>query len=138
MRAKQECPKCGALVTWIVWEGDALVQKCTCGLNKYLYQVTPHGVTIMKRTVRSSDVRLTEPGTKLHTCLLAVALSHPNPINTGSVARHTKLPTKIISARMITLMTRGLVDRVEGRKGKIGGSTWRLSSEATRLLRIEV
>lgn len=113
------------------------MQRCICGLRHYLYRVTRSGMTIMRRVVRSSDVSLTKPGTKLHDCLLLVAGYHPNAVSTGDLARAAGIETKLVSARVSVLMARGLINRVQGGKGLLDGSTWRLSDEAVKLLRLD-
>ena len=136
MRTKYPCPKCGSKHSWFEEEGDALVQRCLCGLTHYLFREVEDGITIMRSGVRVPDVTLPSKGTKIYKCLLAVRNAHPSTILTGGIAEQAGLRGKETASLVVTLMGRGLLERVEARRGLLGGSIWRLTVVAQRLLEV--
>ena len=132
------CPKCGAHFTRLVWEDDCLLQTCICGLRLYLFHQSPEGITIMRRAVVAADIRIPATGTKRHRCVLALLNSHPLPLCTTQLAEVCGLFPKEASAIMVMMMTLGIVERIEYRKGFSGGSVWGLSHEAKALLKVHI
>lgn len=138
IKCDKPCPNCGSIKTWLIEEKQCIVQKCICGLHKYLLHISEEGgVTVMRRTVRNDEVLLPEAGTKTFKCLVAIADHYPTIMDTATIAGRAGLQNKETSALLSVLMTRGLVDRVEGRKKWKGGSTWKLSYSAERIMRIQ-
>jgi len=66
--------------------------------------------------------------------LLAVRNAHPETIKTGEIARRTGLRGKETASLVVTLMGRGLLERVSARRGLLGGSIWQLTVVARKLL----
>lgn len=128
------CPKCNGRNTWLERDGSDVIQRCLCGLHKYVLHITKDGTTIMRAAVKPAQVVLPAIGTKIHACLMAVLEKYADPIHTGDVARNAKLQNKETSALLVALMARGLVQRVEERRGLSGGSTWILTPRAEVLL----
>lgn len=134
---KYPCPKCGAKHSWFEEDGDDLIQRCLCGLTRFIFRELEDGTTVMRSGVRVPDVTLPSQGTKIYKCLLAVRNSHPATILTGGIAEHAGLKGKETASLVVTLMGRGLLERVEARRGLLGGSIWKLTVTAKRLLKVE-
>jgi len=95
------------------------------------------GVTIMHVAQPTKEIRLPAVDTKIHRCLVACASCWPTTILTQQIATHASLNGKETSALMAVLAARGLVERLEERRGLIGGSIWRLTKLAAQLLRLK-
>jgi hypothetical protein len=134
---KYPCPKCGAKHSWFEQDGDDLIQRCLCGLTHYLFRELEDGITVMRSGVRVPDVTLPAEGTKIRKCLLAVRNAHPRTIRTGDIASGTGLRGKETASLVVTLMGRGLLERVAARRGLLGGSIWRLTVVAQTLLKVD-
>lgn len=128
------CPKCFNPFTRLEREGQHIVQACVCGLRHYLLYVTRHGHELLHKAVRDTAAVLPERGSKRYRCLMAVYSGFPEAVSTEYIVERCRLTSKETSAFLIALMVRGLVDRVERRKGFPGGSLWRLSTGAEALL----
>ena len=113
-----------------------LIQRCVCGLRRYLRR-SVEGLTVMTAAVPQQEARLPAQNTKIYRCLLAVSQCWPHTILTLEVAAAAKLNGKETSALMAVLSARGLVERIEERRGLVGGSIWHLTKVAAVLLRIE-
>lgn len=128
------CPRCGGF-SWLEHSRAGLVQRCLCGLHKPVIRQAEGTITIIQTAVRPCDVLLPARGTKTRRCLLAVAVPDPGEITTGEVATSSGLNNKETAALLVTLMARGLVERVQERRGLVGGSTWRLTVASRTLLK---
>jgi hypothetical protein len=118
------------------WHDPDLIQRCLCGLRKYLRR-NVDGMTVMTAAVPQRDARLPAKDTKIHRCLMAVVNCWPQTIITQDIARRSSLNGKETSALMAVLSARGLVERLEERRGLVGGSVWKLTKSAAVLLRLE-
>lgn len=136
MREKYPCPKCGSKHSWFEEEGDDLIQRCLCGLTRFLIREMEDGTTVLRSGVRVPDVTLPAEGTKIYRCLIAVRDAHPRHIMTGDIASRTGLKGKETASLVVTLMGRGLLERVSARRGLLGGSIWKLTVTARELLEI--
>lgn len=136
MTKRYPCPKCGAKHSWFEQDGDDLIQRCLCGLTHYLFRELEDGTTILKSGVRQPDVTLPAKGTKIRKCLVAVRNAYPQHIRTGDIAQNTGLKGKETASLVVTLMGRGLLERVAARRGLLGGSIWKLTITAKRLLKV--
>jgi len=134
---KYPCPKCGAKHSWFEKDGDDLIQRCLCGLTNYLFREQEDGVTVMRSGVRVPDVTLPADGTKIRKCLMAVRNAYPRNIRTGDIAQKTGLRGKETASLVVTLMGRGLLERVAARRGLLGGSIWKLTVVAQTLLKVD-
>lgn len=134
---KFPCPKCGAKHSWFETDGDDLIQRCLCGLTHYLFRELEDGITVMRSGVRVPDVTLPSDGTKIRKCLMAVRNAYPRNIRTGDIAERTGLKGKETASLVVTLMGRGLLERVSARRGLLGGSVWKLTVTAQTLLKVD-
>ena len=134
---KYPCPKCGAQHSWFEEDGDDLIQRCLCGLTRFLFRELEDGTTVLRSGVRVPDVTLPSTGTKIYKCLLAVRNAYPATILTGGIAEQAGLKGKETASLVVTLMGRGLLERVEARRGLLGGSIWKLTVTAKRLLKVK-
>lgn len=135
MEEPLRCPRCGGL-SWLRFQGPDLIQKCLCGLHRYLRRDID-GLTVMHSAVPPREARLPAQNTKIYKCLLAVAQCWPATTFTHDVALCACLNGKETSALMAVLSARGLVERLEERRGLAGGSVWRLTTVAARLMRLQ-
>ena len=69
------CPHCGGR-SWLVWSAPDLIQRCLCGLHKYLRRDID-GVTVIIAAVTPREVRLPAQNSKIYRCLLATAARWP-------------------------------------------------------------
>ena len=115
--------------------GENLTQRCLCGLTRPLMKRVDGSITIMHTAVRPSGVTLPAKGTKISKCLLAVDAAYPHSVMTGVVAQEAGLQNKETASLLITLMGRGLVERVSERRGLAGGSEWKLTVTAQQILK---
>lgn len=137
MKKRYPCPKCGSKHSWFEKEGEDLIQRCLCGLMHYLFRELEDGTTVMRSGVRVPDVTLPAKGTKIRKCLMAVRNAHPLNMYTGDIASKTGLRGKETASLVVTLMGRGLLERVTARRGLLGGSIWKLTVVAQKLLKVD-
>lgn len=90
----------------------------------------------MTAAVPQREARLPARDTKIYKCLMVVVNSWPSTIKTLEIASESKLNGKETSALMAVLAARGLVERLEERRGLVGGSIWKLTQHAAVLLRL--
>ena len=134
MQESLRCPRCGGL-SWMEYHDPDLIQRCLCGLHRYLRRDVD-GMTIMTAAVSQREARLPAQDTKIYKCLLAVAQSWPSTIMTLEVAHVARLHGKETSALMAVLSARGLVERLEERRGLVGGSIWQLTTTAAGMMQL--
>jgi Zn ribbon nucleic-acid-binding protein len=130
------CPKCRARA-WYEVDGTDIVQRCTCGMHRYVWQRTING-GYRTHVQRKEEFRMPEKGTKLSKCLGFVAAQYPNTVTTADLCGVSGQNTSDVSSQLIVLMHKGLVDRVEARPGTKGGSIWRVTRRALEALSMEV
>lgn len=124
------CPKCGSRSTWIEQDSGYIVQRCLCGLARHvLHYSQDTGLTLVDPRPLVVEVKLPKPDTKSHQCLMALIEWYPNPATTTTVADICGRGPKQVSAMLAFLLSTGMVERVERRKGQPGGSLWSLSEE---------
>jgi len=109
-------------------------QRCRCGLMKFIIKEVD-GVALLREVVPRSEMKIPEKGSKLHRCFVALAVVYPSTLNTRVVSTNSGLTPKETSALLVALLSRGIVERVEGRRGRVGGSIWKLSSTAQKMVK---
>ena len=124
----RKCPKCNSKSAWLEAEGQDLVQRCLCGLNKYLFRVSAEGEIepIEPRNIADS-IKMPLENPNHYKCLLAIYKTYPDPVQTAQVAAHCGFENKPTYGFIASLLSKGLVERVEERKGLPGGSSWTLT-----------
>ena len=127
------CPRCRSH-TWLEQFDEDIVQRCLCGLRRYI-QRKIDGMVITTAVVKQSDVVLPQRSTKIYRCLSSVGRRFPALVMTASVARDTGLHNKETAALLIALQARGLVKRASERRGMTGGSEWTLTPAAEAFFR---
>lgn len=132
--AELRCGKCGSTRSWVEQDSGGWLQRCVCGLCRPVVRKAEGSITVLHSVVRPSEVVLPAAGTKTRRCLIAVHRAWPGKIQTAQVAERSGLQNKETSSLLITLMARGLVERVSERRGFVGGSEWRLTVTALELL----
>lgn len=128
------CPKCRG-VTWLDHVNEDIVQRCLCGLFKYV-QRKIDGTMIYTAVVKQSDVVLPQRGTKIYRCFSAIGRKYPKVTMTADVARYTGLNNKETAALLVALQARGLIQRASERRGIVGGSEWRLTTIAEAFFQV--
>lgn len=132
---KLPCPRCAG-ASWVEDIRGTVTQRCLCGLTRPLLKRLDGTITLMRTAVPANGTTMPAIGTKISKCLLAVAEMNPHPVMTGRVAQAAGLQNKETASLLITLMTRGLVERVSERRGMQGGSEWKLTLTARQMLKL--
>lgn len=104
-----------------------------CGFLGFI-EMHVDGMRVIKTTVRSAEVTLPHSDSKMFKCAVAMGARWPTPIRTAEVAEIAGLERGETSSLLVALMSQGLVTKVEERKGREGGSTWKLTYIAEKLL----
>jgi len=120
MASKLRCPKCGGH-SWIEKELDGMVQRCVCGLRKYLV-FSSDGMQIIRSPVKETTVTLPSPGSQLSEVLVVV--TSRDGISSKDVAEILGITMDKASTNLSILRSRGLIYSITDRRGKSGGSTW--------------
>jgi hypothetical protein len=135
LREEDRCPKCKAPAWYEVTGDKDIVQRCICGMMRYVWQRTING-GYRTHVQRQAEFTMPETGTKLSKCLGYVAAQHPNTVTTRDLCGVSGENTSDVSSQLIVLMHKGLVHRVEARPGTKGGSIWRITRRALEALNI--
>jgi hypothetical protein len=130
------CPKCGGQAHYVI-QGQDIVQRCICGLHRFVWQRTENG-GYRTHVQRREEFKMPEKGTKLSTCLGYVASQYPKTVTTRDLCGISGENTSDVSSQLIVLMHKGLVERIEARPGTKGGSIWRVTRRALGALNMEV
>lgn len=136
MGERMMCGKCGRNTAWIERDSGGLVQRCMCGATRPVIKKAEGNITVLHSTVRRSEVVLPQMGTKTRKCLTSVANAWPKERNTSEVAQDAGLQNKETASLLMTLMAKGLVERVSERRGLLGGSEWRVTVPTRELLNL--
>lgn len=132
-----ECPKCGSLTARISEDYSAYILKCICGLNQLLQSKFADG-SVVDHIDIDDKVSLPKKGTKLMNAL--GALFAIEPATTGDIADlvNTNMPLKQtnsdVASQLTILRYKGLCDVVEYKRGITGGSVWKVTDKAKRLM----
>lgn len=132
-----ECPKCGSATARISEDYSAYVLRCLCGLNQLLQSKYADGSTVDHIDI-DDKISLPKKGTKLMTAL--GALFAIEPATTGSIAElvNTNVPLQQsnsdVASQLTILRYKGLCDVVEYKRGIIGGSVWKVTDKAKKLM----
>jgi hypothetical protein len=135
MRVDARCPKCFGLARYDM-EHRTVELRCRCGYRQVVYAVKANGM-IEQHTLPTKSVRLPKEGTKLAECLARVSLHGKLGVSTGAIAFEMNQSTTETSAQLVVLMHKGLVDKIDSKRGQFGGSDWRVTHRALRLMKGE-
>jgi len=131
----ETCPHCRAKQAWYEQESvRVLTLKCVCGYLRVVYEETATGITM--HTIPRTKVMLPEKGTTLSAYLGSIAVQYPDSVTTGFIAKGMIEKSSLTASKMMVLQHKGLIEIVESAKGKVGGSTWRLTTIAIKLLNL--
>lgn len=130
------CGKCGRKSAWIEKDKLGLVERCVCGVHRPVVRRAEGNITVLHSTVRRVDVTLPTVGTKTRRCLSSVVGAWPRLLNTSEVAHDSGLNNKETASLLMTLMAKGLVERVSERRGLLGGSEWRATVTTRELMKL--
>lgn len=133
---KLECPKCSSRSAWTEIQSGDLVLRCLCGLNSVL-ETRARRLQLVRV---ESVVRLPKPGTLIRKTLYALEalrLDTTAAVQQGLLALVDEpIAVPDVACYLVMLRNKGLVEQVEYRRGQKGGSTWRLSAAAIKLLEV--
>lgn len=127
----RSCPKCGATVLWVEKCLGVVSIRCYCGLCVPIQTELEDGMKII-RAVQPA-LLLPRTGSKLSKCLRV--LRDMGVATSGELAVRLNQTVVYTSTQLCTLEGRGLLVRLDMKKGEKGGSTWQLSILATQALR---
>lgn len=136
-RDSMECPKCGSMSARITEDYSAYSLKCLCGLNQLLQSKYADGSTVDHIDIEDK-VSLPKKGTKLMNALGALVAIEP--ATTGEIAElvNTNVPLQQsnsdVASQLTILRYKGLCDVVEYKRGITGGSVWKVTDKAKRLM----
>lgn len=118
------CPKCEGY-SWIEVEDNCPVQKCTCGLRKYL-EVHDNGIVTTHIPMNINKVTLPSVGSQLSKILgCLVVLGN---MTSSEIADRVGVDTNNATTNLSVLRSRGLIRVITNRKGHVGGSLWEVDS----------
>lgn len=140
-RIRVKCPKCLSEGAWYEQDFQQDVWlRCLCGYAKVV-ETKSGGMTITHADARD-NVTLPRRDSKLYECL--AALIGLRLATTGSITEHVnegkrnphRVSSSDIASQLTVLRYKGLAEVPDGmeRKGAPGGSTWRPTDVALRLL----
>lgn len=131
-----ECPKCGSASAWFEKNGRDVWLQCLCGVNKLVFSEV-ETITIY-HTETAEKVSLPRPGTRLWHCL--AMLYGLGQASTHEITERVNLNTSLhlsasdVASFLTVLRYKGLVFPLENRRGHIGGSVWKCTDPAKKLL----
>lgn len=114
------CPKCGGF-SWLTEEADTIMQHCVCGLNRFIYMKSGKQ-TMIRVPVKKSTVVLPARGSQLSQilgCLITLG-----ELTSQQIAVQLSITVDKATTNLSVLRSRGLIQALEDRKGRLGGSVW--------------
>jgi hypothetical protein len=128
-----KCPRCGSLAHYVLESDEVALQCRHCGHLSWFKRETNEGMVIERKLPKDdTPARLPVQGTRLHRCL--IFLADCGTATTGQVAEALCLDARGVANSFAVLSARNLVKTLEYNRGKKGGSTWGLTSQALALL----
>ncbi len=91
------------------------------------------------RIIRNESERelvLPRRGTKLSECLGTVASLYPKEVTTKEVSATMMGDASEVASQLAVLGHKGLVEVAVNGRGHVGGSTWKLTKRAIKILKI--
>jgi hypothetical protein len=135
-----DCPKCGSRSARVIEDHTGLFLKCFCGVLKLLQSKYADGGSVDHIDI-DEDVTLPKKGTKLMITLGALYALEPSStgeitelVNIDAITIDTKQSNSDIASQLTILRYKGLCEITEYRRGVTGGSTWRTTEIAKRLI----
>lgn len=133
MRA--DCPKCGSTNAWYLKTEYDLAVKCLCGYYKIVYTLL--GSIEVQSNEAGANVRLPKNGSNLRKTLLV--LSVEEGATSGELTRRLgdmgeRFTVSDVASYLTILRSKGLVESPIIRRGVAGGSSWKVTDMAIKLL----
>lgn len=130
------CPKCGSESAWYEVERNDILLRCRCGMLRVVH------TTLEEMSVSHIDskatAKLPKRGTRLYQTLASLFAIEPAKTDKVTLVmnghQEEPLEVKDVASQLTVLKYRGLVEVLENHKGKAGGSVWRLTDTARKLL----
>ena len=135
-----DCPKCLSKQASYTVEDDELLIRCLCGYRQWVYS-EKNGI-VRQRSQKFDPLQLPREGSQISIIFQCVVDNWPDAMNTTQILQqlgkedNTK-NFKATSNGLGILAHKKLVERVQNGNGKKGGSTWRVSEEARRYLKLK-
>lgn len=114
------CPKCGGF-SWLKEEADTVIQMCVCGLNKFIY-IKSGNQTFTRVPVKVSTVVLPARGSQLSQILGCLIIL--GELTSQQIAVQLSITVDKATTNLSVLRSRGLIQTLQDRKGRLGGSLW--------------
>lgn len=135
-----ECSKCGSKSARVVEDYSGVFLKCFCGLFKLLQSKYSDGGCVDHIDIEE-EVTLPKKGTKLMIALGALYAVEPSTtgeitelINIDCTSPETRQSNSDVASQLTILRYKGLCEVVEYKRGISGGSTWKTTEIARKLL----
>lgn len=128
---RRSCPKCLSKVTWYQeLENGDWFHRCLCGYSKIVYSHVYGAIGEIKQP----KLKLPKEGTRLWQCLQIAAKHYPKAVYTGEAANELRWESCKTATFMSVLQSRGLLEKDDEARGKVGGSSWRLTESAKAII----
>lgn len=114
------CPKCGGY-SWLTEEADTIIQNCVCGLNRFVY-IKSGNQTFTRVPVKASTVVLPARGSQLSQILGCLIIL--GELTSQQIAVQLSITVDKATTNLSVLRSRGLIQTLQDRKGRLGGSLW--------------
>lgn len=132
-----ECPKCGSLSARIAEDFSSYFLKCLCGLNQLLQSKFADGSSVDHIDIDDA-VTLPKKGTKLMNALGALYALEPAStgditelVNNGATLQQSNSD---VASQLTILRYKGLCEVVNYKRGITGGSVWKVTDKARKLI----
>jgi hypothetical protein len=114
------CPKCGGF-SWLKEEADTVIQHCVCGLNRFIF-IKSGNQTFTRVPVKVSTVVLPARGSQLSQILGCLIIL--GELTSQQIAVQLSITVDKATTNLSVLRSRGLIQTLQDRKGRLGGSLW--------------
>lgn len=134
-RIRVQCPKCYSEGAWYQHDNRDIWLRCLCGYCKVV-ETTQDSIVITHPDV-GADISLPRRDSKLYRCLaMLIGLREATTAQIASQlgVSEAQQSNSDIASQLTVLRYKGFVEVVTGRKGAPGGSTWKPTEIAMRLL----
>lgn len=132
----QSCPKCKGNRAWFEIDHADLILRCLCGARQFV--ASRHKPLVIDPEDMIDEIKLPQSGTHLWSTLMVLFVLEP-ATSAEITQRLTDFGQRAysvsdVSSYLTILRSKGLVLTMDFRRGIIGGSTWRCTDEALRLI----
>lgn len=145
---KLECPKCGSQAAWYEKTTYDVSLICICGYRRVVFSSILEKLEgpLCESIDSGDEVKLPRFGSNLHQTIMVLSIlpegsskeitERLNELRGASEGSNDYLTVSDVSSYLTILRSKGLVDRVDIRRGVAGGSTWTLTDIAEDLISV--